>query len=146
MTPQLLLLRQQSDKHRTHGDLFLDGDWECFTLEDVVRADPDASTQENEAKIPGETAIPAGIYELELVDSPHFGPDTISLKRVPGYVDVRIHAGNTEADTRGCLIVGQARADASVLHSRAALAELKAKVVPRLKAGEKMFIEIKDAA
>jgi len=128
----LYLHRLPSDEHRTHGDLFIDGEWECYTLEDVVR----------EVKIPGETAIPEGRYRVTLENSPRFGPGTLTVNDVPGFSGVRIHAGNTEADTHGCPLVGQVRADASILKSRAALDALKPKIAAALQDGGEVWIEI----
>jgi hypothetical protein len=130
-----LLQRLPSDEHRTHGDLYIDGQWCCYTLEDVVR----------DVKIKGETAIPAGTYRITLEHSPRFGPNTITVNKVPGFVGVRIHAGNTEADTEGCPLVGQVRADASILHSRAALDELKPEIAAALQAGEDVWLEVRNA-
>lgn len=131
----MLLQRLPSDEHRTHGDLYVDGQWQCYTLEDVVR----------DVKIKGETAIPAGKYRITLEHSRRFGPSTITVKDVPGFTGVRIHAGNTEGDTEGCPLVGQVRADASILKSRAALDELKPEIAAALQAGELVWLEIRDA-
>ena len=130
----LLLQRQPSDEHRTHGDLFIDGEWECYTLEDVVRPE----------KIKGETAIPEGNYRITLEHSPRFGPDTITVNNVPGFSGVRIHAGNTEADTEGCPLVGQVRADASILKSRAALDALKPKIAAALQDEGEVWLEVRN--
>jgi hypothetical protein len=130
----LLLQRLPSDAHRTHGDLYIDGQWACYTLEDPVR----------EVKIKGETAIPEGTYRITMEHSPRFGPNTLTVKDVPGFTGVRIHAGNTEAHTEGCPLVGQVRAEASILHSRAALAELKEDVAAALQAGEQVWLEIRN--
>ena len=50
----LQLIRKQFTEHSTIGELSVDGAFECFTLEDVVRP----------VKIKGMTAIPAGSYEI----------------------------------------------------------------------------------
>lgn len=131
----LLLQRLPSDEHRTHGDLYVDGQWQCYTLEDVVRDD----------KIHGQTAIPPGRYRITLEHSPRFGPNTITVNKVPGYTGVRIHAGNDEGDTEGCPLVGQVRAEASILKSRAALDELKPEIAAALQAGELVWLEVKNA-
>lgn len=131
----LLLQRLHSDAHRTHGDLYVNGEWECFTLEDVVR----------EEKIYGETAIPEGRYRITLEHSPRFGPGTLTVHDVPGFTGVRIHAGNTEGDTRGCPLVGQIRAEKSILRSKAALDALKSKVVAALMGDGEVWMEIRNA-
>lgn len=131
----LTLQREPSDDHRTFGKLYIDGQFCCHTLEDVVR----------EVKIPGETAIPAGTYRITMEHSPRFGPDTITVNKVPGFTGVRIHAGNTEADTHGCPLVGLVRADASILQSKAALADLKPEIAAALQAGEDVWLEVINA-
>lgn len=131
----LLLQRLPSDEFRTHGDLFIDGQHECVTLEDVVRQD----------KIHGRTAIPEGRYPVTMENSPRFGPNTLTVNNVPGFVGVRIHAGNTENDTEGCPLVGQMRADASILRSRAALEALKPKVAAALQGGSRVWLEVRNA-
>ena len=141
----LTLQRLKSDDHRTHGDLYDDGAWLCHTLEDVVRADPNPSTPQNEAKVHGQTAIPAGRYRVTFENSPRFGPQTLTLHDVPGFTHIRIHAGNDEDDTEGCLLVGKIRAEASILHSRAALGELKTHVTEAMERGELVWIDIKGA-
>lgn len=130
----LLIQREPSDEHRTFGKLYIDGQYFCETLEDVVR----------EVKIKGETAIPEGNYRITMENSPRFGRNTITVKDVPGFTGVRIHAGNTEGDTEGCPLVGQIRADASILKSKAALDELKPEIIAALQAGEQVWLEIKN--
>jgi hypothetical protein len=107
---------------RTFGRLYVNDVFECYTLEDPVRPDG--------IKIPGRTAIPAGRYRLTLEHSPKFGPDTPTLHDVPGFEYIRIHAGNTELDTEGCILVGQVISPARTMlfQSRAALEPLRAKL------------------
>jgi len=131
-----MLARDDQQADRTHGRLYVDGRWQCFTLEDTVRAPG--------VKVQGETAIPAGRYPVVLEDSTRFGPDTLTLKDVPGFTHIRIHAGNTERETSGCLLVGQTRDSASIGHSRVALEELRRTLVPRLQAGEEAWIHVVD--
>ena len=57
-------------------------------------------------KIPGETAIPRGTYRVFYTWSNHFQKKLPELVLVPGYEGVRIHTGNTDKDTEGCLILG----------------------------------------
>ena len=65
---------------------------------------------------PWQYAIPAGCYRLRLTHSPTFGEILPILDGVLGYArqphngirrtGIRIHAGNTIADSRGCILVG----------------------------------------
>lgn len=128
----LRLQRKPSESSRTHGDLFVDDEWLCFTLEDVVR----------EVKIKGITAIPAGTYPITLENSPRFGPGTLTVNHVNGFSGVRIHAGNTEHDTEGCPLVGMVRTEDGIGRSREALTLLKSEVTAALLEGETVTLEI----
>ncbi len=79
------------------GDLFIDGVFFCHTLEDEKRADG--------LKVYGETAIPAGIYNVKLTMSNRFKRLMPLLLDVEGFKGIRIHGGNTSKDTHGCPLV-----------------------------------------
>jgi hypothetical protein len=108
----------------------------CFTLEDAIR----------DVKIYGETAIPPGRYQIELVNSPSFGPDTISLKAVPGFENIRIHGGNTVEDTHGCPLVGLELTESGIKGgtSQPALRILKALVQAAMREKQQVWIEVKN--
>lgn len=94
--PHLLLLnRIEFDDKSTIGELLIDGIFQCNTLEDTVR----------NHKVAERTAIPSGRYELKLGVSGRFGFCPFVLN-VPLFEDIRMHWGNTDADTRGCVLVG----------------------------------------
>lgn len=93
---KLLLKRQPSSAKSTIGELYVDGVFECHTLEDVVR----------DVKIHGETAIPAGTYKVIINMSNRFKRLLPLLLNVPDFEGVRIHSGNSDADTSGCVLVG----------------------------------------
>ena len=101
---ELVLKRTRFRDTITTGQLYVDGQFFCFTLEDKVREVPNVPVET--WKIHGETAIPSGIYEVFLENSPKFGPDTMTLRDVPGFSKIRIHSGNTQDDTEGCIIIG----------------------------------------
>lgn len=128
----------------TFGDLYVSDTlgelWQCYTLEDAVREVRGIPV--SQWKIPHETAIPFGTFKLGLVDSPKFGPDTLTLLNVPGFDLIRIHKGSTERDTDGCILVGAERHGASIASCQKALDALKFKVVPELKAGREVYITI----
>jgi len=101
----LTLIRTPTIKRVTFGSIFDEyGGWICFTLEDVIRERRGVPV--SEWKIPGETAIPEGRYRLTLEYSPRFGRRVLTIHDVPGYVGIRMHAGNRHAETEGCPIPG----------------------------------------
>lgn len=115
----LRLIREPSDANgRTFGVLFVDGRYCCFTLEDQIRPVGE--------KVPGQTAIPAGRYRVLLTHSGRFQTTLPLVIGVPAFDGIRIHAGNTIADTAGCILVGKDRTDTAVLQSRVALDRLMA--------------------
>lgn len=99
----------------TIGELSVDGTFECFTLEDKVRP----------VKIRGETAIPAGIYEVLVTFSNKFQKFLRLLLNVANIEGIRIHTGNTPEDTLGCILVGQGK---GVSNSRLAFGPLFEKI------------------
>jgi hypothetical protein len=139
---ELTLQRRKSSAHCTIGELLADGVFQCFTLEDVVREVPGRPVVE--WKVHGKTAIPSGRYRVELENSPRFGPDTLTIARVAGFSCIRVHAGNTDEDTDGCVLVGDQVEQERIVYgsSRSALADLRDLLVPRLKRGEEVWISI----
>lgn len=133
---ELLLTRKPSLDGCTLGQLFVDGKWDCFTLEDAVRTGP---------KIQHETAIPAGRYRVLITRSERFGRMLPILLDVPGFTGIRIHPGNTAADTSGCILVGHASSVNSVLDSHLAMNALQPKIAAALAQGVDVFITIADA-
>lgn len=154
--------RKPSVGKATSGEVTIAGALECFTLEDKVVLDPDPSTPENEAKVYGETAIPALTLEVSMEDSARFGPGTLTLrwrdpadgvlKDVPGFKYIRIHGGNGPENTEGCVLVGDALMNTEEGPrivggtSQPALKDLKAKIKPALDRGERVTWEIREAA
>ena len=142
----LLLQRKPSDENRTHGDLYIlkplgevgSRMWECFSLEDPVKPEG--------VKIPGKTAIPAGRYRIIINYSPRFRKHLPQLLDVPNFDGVRMHAGNTEGDTEGCILVGRERTETAILRSRLALDTLMNKMIETFGNTEEVWIEVKNAA
>ena len=106
----------------TIGKLYIDDVYFCDTIEDTVRdANKSGKFDKGEQKIKGKTAIPYGTYEIKWTYSPRFKKYTPQLMNVPSFEGIRIHAGNTSADTEGCLILGKNKQVGKVLNSRATI-------------------------
>jgi len=131
---KMQLERLQCDPDVTIGSLSIDGQFECWSLEDTVRADG--------VKIPGETAIPAGSYTVDITYSPRFGRELPLLLNVKGFIGIRIHPGNTPNDTDGCILVGQDRLAKTIGRSRAAFDVLFAKMRVAKVKGDPITLEI----
>lgn len=92
-------------------------------------------------------AIPEGRYAVVITWSPKFkmwlpvllgGPDFNRL-----FKGIRIHMGNTVADTAGCILVGRNQIVGRVLESRKWLYELKQKIVEAKGRGEPVWLTIR---
>jgi hypothetical protein len=140
---ELKVVRFEFTDKSTISRLFVDGQFECVTLEDVCR-EKTPGTWIPKLKVFGETAIPYGRYTVVMSYSNRFKMVTPELLNVPDYTAVRIHAGNFPADTEGCLLVGQIWDTNQVLASRAALGSLLRKMESAYKT-EKIFIEVTKA-
>tara|TARA_R110000868_G_scaffold165610_1_gene399151 strand:+ start:5578 stop:6039 length:462 start_codon:yes stop_codon:yes gene_type:complete len=90
----------------TIGELLIDSEFFCYTLEDEVRPDG--------VKVYGETAIPIGEYTVELTYSNRFKrympliyntKDKAVEKSGVRFEGVRFHGGNKAIDTHGCPLV-----------------------------------------
>ena len=108
---RLILKRLYLKTDYTIGKLSMDGKYFCDTLEDQVR------DLTKERKIPGRTAIPAGVYEIVVNVSPRFKRKLPRLLDVPGFDGILIHRGNTAEDTAGCILVGENRERGKVINS-----------------------------
>lgn len=126
---ELTLKRMWKHPDSTIGALTITGiARKFFVCEDTVREPEggcpkgvDASEWVATWKQKGVTAIPTGRYKLAWTDSARFGKKTLQLLDVPGYGGIRIHSGNTAADTEGCLLPGLSQAGGKVWSSRDAL-------------------------
>ena len=106
----------------TIGKLYIDDVYFCDTIEDTVRdINKNGKFDNGEKKIHSKTAVPYGIYEIKWTYSPRFKKYTPQLMNVPAFEGIRIHAGNTSADTEGCLILGENKQVGKVLNSRATI-------------------------
>lgn len=127
----------------TIGKLYIDDAYFCDTLEDIVRDTNKSGKFDNgEQKIKGKTAIPYGTYEIKWTYSPRFKKYTPQLMNVPSFEGIRVHAGNTSADTEGCLILGENKQVGKVLNSRATINKFYP-IIKEACSNGKVTIEIK---
>lgn len=134
---RLVLMRDVCAETHTHGKLFVNSEFFCYTLEDT-----DRRLEEGGIKIQHETAIPLGTYPLLINMSPRFQRRLPLINRVPGFIGIRIHAGNTSKDTSGCILVGNERKDDKILHSVDAFNKLFKLLDNTIASGESVSITI----
>lgn len=142
MTVEFILKRDPSTTKSTGGALYVrrgaDEKFLCYTLEDVVRPGP---------KVPGQTAIPAGKYDLSITLSARFKKDLPLLGAVPNFSGVRIHGGNDADDTEGCILVGLKRVNADrIAECAPALEQVMALIRQGRGMGQAVTIEVRAAA
>jgi hypothetical protein len=127
---KLTVVRKEFSETTTIGEMFVDGVFQCYTLEDTVR-----NLKSAKDKIYGKTAIPAGTYKVTITDSARFKRKLPLVNDVPFFEGIRIHPGNTAADTDGCILVGTSKLSAVdrptlfIGNSRVAFEALFAKLV-----------------
>jgi len=94
----LLLIRDTFSEESTIGELFLDGERICDTLENPYI--------NNERNI---SCIPEGVYPVRLRlprESATRNYIHLLIKDVPNRDWILFHRGNTAKDTSGCILVG----------------------------------------
>lgn len=140
----ITIYRNYRTDKSTISDLYVDGNFQCYILEDKDRGLTNEMTEEEikEIKIHGKTAIPTGTYEIIITLSNRFKRRLPLLLNVKGFAGIRIHSGNTSENTEGCLLTGETRAIDFVGNSRAAFQKLYDKISETIKK-QKVFITIK---
>lgn len=112
---KFILQRYSDNRDSTLGILLKEIDlgkgkstvFQCYTLEDEARV----------LKVAGETRIPAGTYQVDLqqVDTPltlkyrakyPWFKKHLEVKNVPGFKGIYFHVGNTDEDSKGCILLG----------------------------------------
>lgn len=127
------LIRKDFGADYTMGDLLIDGKFFCYTCEDEIR----------KVKVAGETAIPEGTYKVIINISNRFKRELPLLLDVPGFAGIRIHPGNTDDDTEGCILVGKTKRANLVTESRATFNRLFALMKAAIDKSEAITIEVK---
>jgi len=135
---ELKLERETFTSQSTIGSLFCGGVFLCHILEDT-----DRHLETNPSgKVYGKTAIPRGRYQIVATMSQRFAKVLPLLLKVPGFEGIRIHPGNTPADTDGCLLPGLTGAKDFVGSSRDAFQIVDKMIHRALDRGEQVWIEV----
>lgn len=145
----LKVIRYNDNSESTLGLLFIDGKFECYTLEDEYR----------EVKVKHDTRVPEGTYNVEYrteggfheryksrYGASHYG--MLWVKNVPNFEYILIHSGNNDDHTSGCLLVGNTSNnnninDGFIGDSRTAYKNMYAKVSKALNEGDTVTITYK---
>ena len=135
---KLLLHRQIFSDNSSVGTLYVNGLKECHTLEDR-----DRHLEEGGEKVYGETAIPRNTYKVVITYSNRFKQPLPLLVDVPQFEGIRIHPGNTDQNTEGCILVGVGIGNDRLYNSRQAYERLFNKLEAAEALGEEITIEIR---
>ena len=140
---KLTLKRTDFTDKSTIGELSVNGKFFCYTIEDKdrnLRSDMDIKDIVR-LKHYGITAIPYGLYRVQLTMSNRFKRMLPILFNVKGYEGVRLHRGNTAEDSLGCPILGMQKGVNAVYQSTIAEVAL-VKLMDELPMDEEITLEI----
>ena len=145
---KLQVVRHRFGTDATCGILYIDGTFECYTLEDQYQA----------VKVMHETCIDDGEYEIKFkkwggfhekykvrYGADHYG--MLHVQNVPNFSDILIHTGNTDEHTSGCLLLGETQQDLDmgkdgfIGSSKNAYLKAYKKIAKELLIGTKVTIE-----
>lgn len=154
-TMELKLKRWKRTEKRTIGKLYVNGVYQCDTLEDKDRGlkQTDSAAKIKGVKVYSQTAVPTGRYAVTLkVYSPKFGAKPYykefcggrvpRLLNVPGFEGILIHRGYNENSTAGCLLVGKITVGDVLSDSQKCFEELYKKLKEASDKGEEIHIVI----
>lgn len=142
--------RYSASNESTLGLLYIDGKFACYTLEDEYR----------NVKLKGETRIKEGEYEIKFRKEgghhaeygkkfPQIHKGMLELQNVPEFQYILIHIGNTDKDTDGCILVGDAvnnnkLVKGNITQSTIAYQRIYTPIAKALEAGQKVTIKIEN--
>jgi len=109
----LLILRDTFTEVSTIGNLYLDGEWLCDTLE--------LPYKDNQRSI---SCIPEGQYKVRLRTARESATRDylhLLIQDVPNRDFILVHIGNKSSDSRGCILVGIGTEQDFVKNSRLAM-------------------------
>ena len=132
---EIKVIRDILTENSTTGKLLIDDEFWCYTLEDKTR----------DRKVYGQTCIPKGRYQVDMIywdEKKGYYPH---LCKVPGYTGILIHKGNTKNDTLGCILVGMNRGEDRISNCAPAFTPLRQQIRDAVSSDEEVWIEISEA-
>jgi hypothetical protein len=93
-------------------------------------------------KVYGQTAIPEGRYRIIMTWWAKHNKYVPMLLNVPRFEGILIHAGTTDKDTEGCILVGENKVKGKLLNSLYHAAQVAELINDAIENGEKVYITI----
>ena len=141
---ELKLIRKYRKTDYTIGILYINNEYFCEILEDIDRGLKDSMSLEEikKIKIKDQTCIPYGKYQILMTYSPKYKKIMPLINNVKGFEGIRIHSGNTNKDTSGCLLPGFNKIKGQVINSRETFNKLYSLIQTAINNKENVTIEI----
>lgn len=142
---KIVVERKYYKENYTIGNMFLDGEWFCNTLEDKDRGlnQSLSLSQNKKLKVYGKTAIPKGVYDVTIVFWSKYRINVPLLQNVPAFTGILIHDGVDQNNTLGCILVGLNTIKGKLTSGKKYRNELTNRIQAALNAGKKVIIEVK---
>ena len=134
MPDLIFILQRRAPAHGCTQGTFEGGEFKGFSLE------PDPVNPFH----PGHPCIPAVIFPLRVIHSPHFNRKVISVQNVPGRSSIEMHGGNQPCDTMGCILPGLSELPGFASQSWAAVDKLISIIEQSQNQGNFCFLKILD--
>ena len=141
---EIQLIRKYRKTNYTIGQLFINGQYFSDTLEDTDRGLKESMSLEEirRIKVFGSTCIPYGTYKVTITYSPKFKKNLPLINNVKGFEGIRIHSGNTNYDTQGCVLLGFNKVKGKVINSKDTVDKFINLVQKAIDIGEQITIHI----
>lgn len=116
----IIVYRQPVKGKPTMGEMHIDGEFFCYTLEDEDRGIIQGMSlaRVKQLKIYAETCIGYGTYKVKLTYSPTFKRILPLIIDVVGFLGIRMHRLNWSRETKGCIGVGFGVEGFMITHSK----------------------------
>jgi len=141
----LELNRKEYPGEATIGGFYIDGVFQCYSLEDKDRHLEDFLSAIDEYKIHGRTAIPRGRYQVIIDWSDKHRSLRLHVLGVPGFTGIRFDIANHTDEVQGCIALGMIRDSNKpdmVFSSTLAIKAVTVKVLQALLRGEEVWLTV----